>query len=161
MEQHPKLNPVGTPNPCMFIAGTCAGPKDIPQSVAQASAAAAGAVSLLSQDRIILEAITAEIDADTCTGCRTCVGVCPYGALKFDEELNRACLDEGLCRGCGTCVASCPSNAIDGGHFTDTQLMAELEGILKARGPWEAAPAPSGNGAGNGVENKSLTGLED
>ena len=133
MEQHPKLNPIGTANQCVFLAGTCVGPKDIPHTVAQASAAAASAMALLSQSAVFLEAATAEVNADVCTGCRVCANVCPYDALKYDEELRHACVDEGMCRGCGTCVAACPSSAIEGNHFTDVQLAEEIQAVLESR----------------------------
>jgi len=133
MEQHPKLNPIGTPNQCIFIAGACSGVKDIPQTVAQAQAAASGAIALLSQSNISLESITAQVNGDLCTACRVCANVCPYSALKYDEEAKHACIDEGMCRGCGTCVAACPSNAIEGNHFTDMQMESEILGLLSSR----------------------------
>ncbi|MBW2702333.1 MAG: CoB--CoM heterodisulfide reductase iron-sulfur subunit A family protein [Deltaproteobacteria bacterium] len=137
IEQHPKLNPVGTPNHSVFIAGTCAGPKDIPHTVVQASAAAAGAMTSLSQGRVLLESIAATVRDELCSGCRTCMNVCPYDAVKFDEEKGRASVDETMCRGCGTCVASCPSGAIEGRHFTDAQIEGEIEGLLLSMNNWE------------------------
>lgn len=130
MEQHPKLNPMGTPDPCVFIAGTCAGPKDIPETVAQASAAAAGAITLLSRDTVALESTAARLIEEACSGCRTCVGVCPYEAIKFDRERNRPVIDEAMCRGCGTCVAACPSKALEGNQFTDDQIFSEIDAVL-------------------------------
>jgi len=130
MEQHPKLNPVGTPDQCVFIAGTCAGPKDIPHTVAQASAAAAGAMTLLRQDNVLLESITARVKDGVCSGCRFCLGTCPYDAITFDEELNQVYIDETMCRGCGTCVAACPAGAIEGNHFTDEQILSEIDALL-------------------------------
>ena len=130
LEQHPKLNPMGTHDQCIFIAGTCAGPKDIPQTVSQASAAASGAMALLEQNTIKVESITANVNQDLCAGCKMCVNVCPYEAVKFDESKGTSCIDEGLCRGCGTCVSTCPSNAIEGDHFTDEQILSEIEAVL-------------------------------
>ncbi len=130
MEQHPKLNPFGTTDQCVFIAGTCAGPKDIPHTVSQASAAAAGAITILKQENLSIESITATVHADRCSGCRICNQVCPYEAIKYNEEMKASCVDEGLCRGCGTCVAACPSGAIEGNHFTSEQIMSELEMLL-------------------------------
>ncbi len=130
IEQHPKLNPVGTPNECVFIAGTCAGPKDIPHTVAQASAAAAGALTILQQGKVLLESISAYVQDEQCSGCRTCLDICPYHAVSFDEERKKARVDETMCRGCGTCVASCPSAAIEGKNFTDDQIVGEIEGLL-------------------------------
>jgi heterodisulfide reductase subunit A len=133
MEQHPKLNPIGTPNGCLFIAGACSGPKDIPQTVAQAQAAASSAITLLAGGTITLESITAQVDADACTGCRICANVCPYSALKYDEELKHAAVDDGMCRGCGTCVAGCPSHAIEGNNFTAVQMENEVSALLASR----------------------------
>jgi len=130
MEQHPKLNPIGTPDQCVFIAGTAAGPKDIPHTVAQASAAAAGAMSILKQEVLDLESITAMVRDGKCSGCRLCNKLCPYEAVKFDSELAMSIVDEGLCRGCGTCVASCPSGAMEGNHFSARQILAEIEATL-------------------------------
>lgn len=130
MEQHPKLNPMGTPDQCVFIAGTCAGPKDIPHTVAQASAAAAGAISVLSQENLSIESITAAVNDHLCSGCRLCNRVCAYEAVKYNDEIRASCVDEGLCRGCGTCVATCPSGAIEGNHFTAQQIMSEIELML-------------------------------
>jgi heterodisulfide reductase subunit A len=139
IEQHPKLNPVGTPNECVFIAGTCAGPKDIPHTVAQASAAAAGALTILQQGKVLLESISARVQDDQCSGCRTCLDICPYHAVSFDEERKKARIDETMCRGCGTCVASCPSAAIEGKNFTDDQIVGEIEGLLC----FDNAPTPT------------------
>ena len=131
IEQHPKLNPVGTPNECVFIAGTCAGPKDIPHSVAQASAAAAGALKLLDCGKLTLEPIAAHVQEEACSGCRTCLELCPYSAVGFDETLHRAEIDDTACHGCGTCVAACPSGAMQQDHFRDDQIFAEIEGLLR------------------------------
>jgi heterodisulfide reductase subunit A len=139
IEQHPKLNPVGTPNECVFIAGTCAGPKDIPHTVAQASAAAAGALTILQQGKVLLESISAYVQDEQCSGCRTCLDICPYHAVSFDEERKKARVDETMCRGCGTCVASCPSAAIEGKNFTDDQIVGEIEGLLR----FDNVPTPA------------------
>jgi len=130
LETHPKLDPIGTQNPCVFIAGTCAGPKDIPHTVVQASAAAAGAITLLEQNTIALEPITALVYEEKCTGCQFCINVCPYKAIKFDPGSKTAVVDETLCRGCGTCVSTCPSGAIEGNNFTDKQILSEIESLL-------------------------------
>ena len=130
IEQHPKLAPVSTPNKAVFIAGTCAGPKDIPHTVAQASAAAAGALTILRQGKVLLESIAARVRPEMCSGCRTCVDLCAYKAISFDESTKLATVDETMCRGCGTCVAACPSGAIEGRHFDDRQIDSEIEGLL-------------------------------
>lgn len=130
LESHPKLNPIGTQDQCVYIAGTCAGPKDIPHTVVQASAAAAGVIELLSNDTIPLDPITAYVHSDLCAGCRLCSTVCPYEAIKFDEKTKTSMVNDSLCRGCGTCVSTCPAGAIEGNGFTDRQIMSEIEGLL-------------------------------
>lgn len=131
LESHPKLNPIGTQDQSVFIAGTCAGPKDIPHTVVQAWAAAAGAIQLLSRDTIPLDPITAYIHAEQCCGCQICKNVCPYEAIRFDEVTHTSMVNDSLCRGCGTCVGACPSGAIEGNCFTDEQIMCEIEALLK------------------------------
>jgi len=130
LEIHPKLDPIGTQDPCVFIAGTCAGPKDIPHSVVQASAAAAGAITLLEQQTIAIEPIAATVNEDKCTGCQCCVSICPYKAIQFNPVQKTAMVDETLCRGCGTCVSTCPSGAMEGNHYTDKQILCEIESLL-------------------------------
>ncbi len=129
-ERHPKLAPVSTMTEGIFIAGTCQGPKDIPESVAQAGAAAARVLSLISKGRVELEPIRAIIEKDLCSGCHICNELCPYHAIDFVEEEKVSEINPALCTGCGTCVAACPSQAITGCHFTSEQIMAEIEGIL-------------------------------
>jgi heterodisulfide reductase subunit A2 len=129
-ELHAKLAPVATPSGGVFLAGCCQGPKDIPDTVAQAQAAAGEAVALLSRGTVRTMAEISHIDPDICTGCNTCIGVCAYGAIGFDEDRRVAVVNEALCQGCGSCAAACPSSAATVGHFTDTQVMAELEAIL-------------------------------
>jgi len=114
----------------IFIAGCAQGPKDIPDSVAQASAAAARILSLISLGEVAIDPVKAEIDALKCSGCRICNNLCPYGAISFKEDLKVSEINEMLCKGCGTCVAACPSSVISGKGFTDQQILAELEGLL-------------------------------
>ncbi len=130
LERHPKLDPVGTMNDGMYIAGTCQGPKDIPDTVAQAQAAAARILALISKGEVLIDPIRASIDADHCSGCRVCNSLCPYQAITFDEEKGVSVVNEALCKGCGTCVAACPAGAITGSGFTDEQVLAEIEAIL-------------------------------
>jgi heterodisulfide reductase subunit A len=130
LEQHPKLAPVSTTNEGVFIAGACQGPKDIPDAVAQGSAAAAKALSLISRREIEVEATTAVVEEELCSGCKTCLGICPYTAVVFDEAKKKSAIQEALCKGCGTCVAACPSSAIRARHFGDRQVFAEIEGLL-------------------------------
>ena len=130
LERHPKLDPVATTTNGVFVVGCCQGPKDIPDTVAQASAAAARALAMISKGRVELEAITAVVDEELCSGCKTCILLCPYNAISFDEEKKVSRIEEALCKGCGTCVAACPSAAITQRHFTTEQIMAEVEGVL-------------------------------
>jgi len=130
LERHPKLAPVSTFTDGVFIAGCAQGPKDIPDTVAQAGAAAAETMALIDKGQVELEAYTAAIDAEACSGCQICVSLCPFSAIAFDREKKVSCLNEALCKGCGTCVAACPSHAAQQHHFTDTQIMAEIEGVL-------------------------------
>jgi heterodisulfide reductase subunit A len=129
IEKHPKLAPVSTNADGIFIAGACQGPKDIPDSVAQGAAAASQALSLIMKGRVEIEAAVAFIDEDKCSGCRICNELCPYTAIDFDEEKKVSVVNDALCKGCGTCVAACPRAAIKGRHFTDQQIMSEIEGI--------------------------------
>ena len=130
LEKHPKLDPVATPTEGIFVVGCCQGPKDIPDTVAQASAAAARALAMISKGKVEIEAITAVVDDELCSGCKTCIPLCPYSAISFDEEKKVSVINEALCKGCGTCGAACPSGAITSRHFTTDQIMAQIEGIL-------------------------------
>ncbi len=129
-ERHPKLAPVSTFNDGVFLAGACQGPKDIPESVAQAGAAAAEVLAMLDRGYVMLEPNTAFIEEQACSGCKTCVGLCPFRAISFDEERGKASVNEVLCKGCGVCVAACPSGAAQQHLFTDAEILAEIEGVL-------------------------------
>ena len=131
IEKHPKLGPVSTATDGVFIAGVAQSPKDIPDTVAQASAASSAVLSMITREKIEIEAATAEIDEDKCSGCKICNNVCPYLAIKFDEDKKVSVIYEALCKGCGTCVSACPSEAIRAKHFQNKQIMAEIEGILR------------------------------
>jgi len=130
MERHPKLAPVSTATDGIYIAGACQGPKDIPDTVAQASAAASLVQSLMSKGEIEVESATSVVDAEKCAGCRICNTLCSLSAISFDEEKKISVINDVLCKGCGTCAAACPSAAIIARHFTDEQLFAEMEGAL-------------------------------
>ncbi len=130
MERHPKLDPVATMTDGTFVVGCCQGPKDIPDTVAQASAAAARVLSMISKGRIEIEAATAMIDEELCSGCKICNTLCPFNAISFEEEKEVSQINQALCKGCGTCAAACPSGAITARHFTTEQIMAEIEGVL-------------------------------
>jgi len=130
LEKHPKLDPVATMTDGIFVAGCCQSPKDIPDTVAQASAAAARALAMISKGKVEIEAATSVVDEELCSGCKTCVGLCPYNAISFDEEKEVSHINDALCKGCGVCAAACPSGAITSRHFTNEQIMAEIEGLL-------------------------------
>ncbi|MDM7913890.1 MAG: 4Fe-4S dicluster domain-containing protein [Candidatus Eisenbacteria bacterium] len=130
IERHPKLGPVSTTTDGIFLAGVCQGPKDIPDSVAQGGAAAAQAMSLIIRGEVEMDAACASIDENLCSGCRLCNDLCPYGAITYDPEKKVSAVTTAVCKACGTCVAGCPSGAIQGLHFTDEQIYAEIEGIL-------------------------------
>jgi heterodisulfide reductase subunit A len=129
-ERHPKLAPVSTFTDGVFLAGACQGPKDIPDTVAQAGAAAAEVLAMVDRGYVMLEANTAHIDEAACSGCKTCVGLCPFNAISFDEELKKAAVNEVLCKGCGICVGACPSGAAQQHLFTDEEIFSEIEGVL-------------------------------
>ena len=130
LERHPKLAPVATATGGVFIAGCCQGPKDVPDTVAQAAAAAAEVLSNISRGTVEVEAATAVIDERICSGCQLCSQLCEYLAITYDEEKKVCRVNEALCKGCGTCVVGCYSDAISLSHYTNEQLMAQLEGML-------------------------------
>ena len=130
LEKHPKLDPVATTTDGVYIAGCCQGPKDIPDTVAQASAAAARVLAIISKGRVEIEAATAFIQEQLCSGCKTCISLCPYNAISFNDEKKVSVINEALCKGCGTCAAACPSGAITSRHFTTEQIIAQMEGAL-------------------------------
>jgi len=130
MEKHPKLAPVATITEGIYIAGTCQGPKDIPESVAQGEAAAAGAISLTSKGFLTLEPNLAYIEEELCSGCQVCIALCPYTAIALDKEKKVAVINDVLCKGCGVCVAACPSGAARQKLFEYDQIMAEISGVL-------------------------------
>lgn len=129
-ERHPKLAPVSTFTDGVFLAGACQGPKDIPETVAQAGAAAAEALAMIDRGFVSLEANTASVTEVACSGCKTCVGLCPFSAIDFDETTKKAVVNEVVCKGCGVCVGACPSGAIQQHLFTDDEIFAEIEGVL-------------------------------
>ncbi|MFX0092940.1 MAG: hydrogenase iron-sulfur subunit, partial [Candidatus Hodarchaeota archaeon] len=140
MEAHPKLRPVDTPTDGVFVCGACQSPKDIPDSVAQARAAATAAAIPILQGEITLGGDIALHHPELCNGCGRCVRACPYNAWTVVEleELNekgkpkkQAQLTSALCKGCGTCAAECPRGAIEMKHFTDQQIEAQIEAALE------------------------------
>ena len=131
LEAHPKLRPVDTPTGGIFLAGCAEGPKDIKDSVTQASAAASRANILMAQGKVNVEAITAVIDETLCQGCGMCVKVCPYSSIRQDPETQIAQVTQASCAGCGTCAAECPFSAISQRHFTDQQIYAQIDAITE------------------------------
>jgi heterodisulfide reductase subunit A len=131
LERHPKLAPVSTFTDGVFLAGCCQGPKDIPDTVAQAGAAAAEAMALIDAGHIEMEPNTAYIVEEDCSGCKTCIPLCPYSAISYREVEKTAVINEALCKGCGTCVASCPSGSIGQNLFEDEEIFEEIEGVLE------------------------------
>jgi heterodisulfide reductase subunit A len=130
IERHPKLDPIATMTDGIFIAGACQGPKDIPAAVSQGAAAAARVLGLVNQGQISLEPVRAYVNADQCSGCRICNTMCPFNAISFLADKNISEINPALCQGCGTCVAACPAGAISGSHFSNEQIMAQIEGVL-------------------------------
>ena len=130
LERHPKLDPVATPTEGIFVAGCCQSPKDIPDTVAQASAAATRVLAMISKGRITLEAAVSAIDEEKCAGCKTCLALCPFSAISYDEEKEVCRINEALCKGCGVCAGACPSGAITARQFTNDQILAQVEGVL-------------------------------
>ncbi len=127
MEAHPKLRPVDTPTGGVFLAGCAEAPKDIKDSVTQASAAAARAGILMAKGKVAVEAITPRMMIENCTVCGLCARVCPYNAITVDKEAKKTEIVEAACAGCGTCGAECPFDALIMRHFTDDQIIAQIE----------------------------------
>jgi len=130
LEVHPKLRPVELAVNGVFLAGTCQGPMDITEACAGGAAAASKASAMIAQGTIEMDPFIAKVDEDLCTGCQTCLNVCPYDAISRDEEKGIAVVNEALCTGCGTCAATCPSNAIQQFGFNDNQVMSEVMALL-------------------------------
>lgn len=141
-EAHPKLRPVESPTAGVFLSGACQGPKDIPETVAQAGAAAAKVIGLLVKDHLTCNPCVAESDEALCNGCSSCEKVCPYGAISYVEKefpgpyrtkrLRRvATVNPAVCQGCGACTVACPSGAMDLMGFSNSQILAEVDAICK------------------------------
>ncbi|MFZ2448031.1 MAG: FAD-dependent oxidoreductase [Syntrophobacteraceae bacterium] len=130
LEEHPKLGPVSTATDGIFLAGACQSPKDIPDTVSHASGAAAQAMALSARGKVEVSPVTSWIDPDICAGCQTCIKLCAYSAIEFNERRGVSEVNEAVCKGCGSCAAFCPSGAARVKHFTSRQIFAEIEGIL-------------------------------
>ncbi len=131
LEAHPKLQPVDSASRGIFFAGCAEGPKDIKDSVTQASAAAARSMRLMNPGTLAVEAITAEVDQSICNACGLCAKACPYNSIVVDPKAKiPAKVTEAACAGCGNCAAECPLGAIQMNHFTDAQIEAQIDAIL-------------------------------
>ncbi len=141
-EAHPKLRPVESPTAGVFLSGTCQGPKDIPETVSQAGAAASKVIGLLCKDKLTGNPCVAHSDEMMCNGCSTCEKVCPYGAITYEVKEFRmpdrttknrrvAVVNEAVCQGCGACTVACMSGAMDLKGFLNKQIMAEVDAICK------------------------------
>jgi heterodisulfide reductase subunit A len=133
LEKHPKLAPVDTASDGIFVAGTCQGPKDIPDTVAQAGAAAAAALSMIDCGTVAIEPFVPQVSELRCVGCGFCVEVCPYQAIELVERRPfqvMAQVNETLCKGCGLCVSACRGKAMSLRGFNDQQLLVEMGALL-------------------------------
>jgi heterodisulfide reductase subunit A len=131
LEAHPKLRPLESSTAGVFLAGACQGPKDIPDTVAQASGAAAKVIDLLSKGEIELEPLKAVVDKDLCSGCRVCESLCPFVAIEMkregESEAFRAEVVDAMCQGCGLCSAACPTGAITIQQYGSKQVVAQVQ----------------------------------
>jgi heterodisulfide reductase subunit A len=131
LEAHPKLRPVDTAMEGVFLAGCCQGPKDIPDTVAQAKAAASSALIPLVRGSVPVESATAVVNDELCAGCGMCVDVCPYDAPALDELWGVSRINAVLCKACGACAVTCPSKAIRLQHFTAEQVLAQVDALVE------------------------------
>lgn len=140
-EAHPKLRPVESPTAGIFLSGMCQGPKDIPETVSQAGAAAAKVIGLLSKKELTANPCTAHPEEVRCNGCGECEKVCPYGAISYEkkelsvmgrrEKRRVAVVNTALCQGCGACTVACPSGVMDLQGFSNRQILAEVDAICR------------------------------
>ncbi len=134
MEVHPKLRPLDTAADGIFLAGTCQGPKDIADTLAQAHGAASRATTVLFQGKVAIDPVIAFIDEDICSGCGICEQVCEYAALNLDPYRRVMTINTALCKGCGACNSACPAGAISLRHFKPDQIMAQVHALCLGRG---------------------------
>jgi len=141
-EAHAKLRPVESPTAGIFLSGTCQGPKDIPETVSQAGAAAVKVIGLLAKNKLTCNPCVAHSDEQLCNGCSSCEKVCPYGAISYSDKEFRmpgrttavrrvASVNAAVCQGCGACTVTCPSGAMDLNGFSNRQIMAEVDAICR------------------------------
>ena len=139
LEAHPKLRPVDTATDGVYLAGCCQGPKDIPDTVAQAKGAAASALIPLARGKVAIDAQVANVNEATCRGCGFCVSICPYTAIelvtvnRFGHMVEVARVNEALCKGCGSCSAGCLSNSIQPKSFRDRQILPQIAALGGSR----------------------------
>ena len=131
LEEHPKLAPLNTATDGVFLAGCCQKPMDIPDTVSQASGAAAKALALATRGRVEVPPTISWIDPDICIGCKVCIGLCPYSAIEFDDRRSVSVVNPAVCKGCGSCSGFCPSGAARSRHFKSQQIFAEIDGIIE------------------------------
>jgi len=133
MESHPKLRPVETNTAGVFLAGACQGPKDIPSSVGQGSAAASKVLAMFSKDQLESDPQVSMVDIKRCIGCGKCIDTCPFGAIELIDFRGqpKAGVIETVCQGCGLCTSTCPQGAIQLQHFTDNQILAEVNALCQ------------------------------
>jgi heterodisulfide reductase subunit A len=130
LEEHPKLGPLNTATEGVFLCGCCQKPMDIPDTVSQASGAAVKSLALATKGSVEIAPTISHIDPDICVGCKTCIELCPYTAIEFDERRQVSVVNEAICKGCGSCSGVCPSGAAQSRHFTKKQVFAEIHGIF-------------------------------
>lgn len=152
LEEHPKLGPMSTPMDGVFLAGSCQGPKDIPDAVSHASGAAAQALALATRGEVTISPTTSWIDPDICVGCQTCIGLCAYSAIEFDPRRRVSVVNEAMCKGCGSCAGHCPSGAAQVKHFTEREVFTELAGLMADR-----CAEPDAESAQAEAQDKSMT----
>ncbi|MBW2058759.1 MAG: CoB--CoM heterodisulfide reductase iron-sulfur subunit A family protein [Deltaproteobacteria bacterium] len=126
MEAHPKLRPLDTASDGIFLAGTCQGPKDIADTLAQAHGAASRAATVLFRGKVAIDPVIASVDDQICSGCGICEGICEYGALKLEPYTGKMTVNRALCKGCGACNSACPNGAISLRHFRADQILAQV-----------------------------------
>jgi heterodisulfide reductase subunit A len=130
-ELHGRMDSAQSKIKGIYLAGSCQAPMDIQKTMNQGMAVAGYILSgLVIGRKLEIKPITAAINSDACSGCRVCMTVCPYKAISFDPDKKVSVVNEVLCQGCGTCVAACPCGAVNGNHFTNEEIMAEIEGVL-------------------------------
>jgi heterodisulfide reductase subunit A len=133
MESHIKLRPVETNTAGVYLAGSCVGPRDIPTSVSQGGAAAAKVLGLFAKDKLESDPQIAQVNVNRCVGCSKCAMTCPFGAIEdaMIRGEKKVHVIETVCQGCGVCTSTCPQGAIQLQHFTDNQILAEVNALCQ------------------------------